>query len=193
MNDRTIIDPPEVLHSIQEESRSLGFRLASEPMTGSLLRALAASKPGGLLLELGTGTGVGTSWLLAGMTPDARLVTVDNDPAVMDVARRHLSGDERVAFHLEDAAVLIGRLPAVAFDLIFADAWVGKFSHLDETLRLLKPGGLYVVDDMLEQDNWPDDHAPKVERLVADLEARGNLVLAKLDWCTGIIIATMRA
>ena len=192
MNDRTIIDPPEVLHSIQEESRSLGFRLASEPMTGSLLRALAASKPGGLLLELGTGTGVGTSWLLAGMTPDARLVTVDNDPAVMDVARRHLSDDERVAFHLEDAAVLIGRLPA-AFDLIFADAWVGKFSHLDETLRLLKPGGLYVVDDLLEQDNWPDDHAPKVERLVADLEARGNLVLAKLDWCTGIIIATMRA
>lgn len=81
----------------------------------------------------------------------------------------------------------------MAFDLIFADAWVGKFSHLDETLRLLKPGGLYVVDDLLEQDNWPDDHAPKVERLVADLEARGNLVLAKLDWCTGIIIATMRA
>ena len=101
LNDRTIIDPPEALHPIQEESRSLGFRLASEPMTGSLLRALAASKPGGLLLELGTGTGVGTSWLLAGMTPDARLVTVDNDPAVMDVARRHLSGDERVAFHLD--------------------------------------------------------------------------------------------
>ena len=193
MNDRTIIDPPEVLHPIPEESRSLGFRLASEPMTGSLLRALAASKPGGLLLELGTGTGVGTSWLLAGMTPDARLVTVDNDPAVMDVARRHLSGDERVAFHLEDAAVLIGRLPAAEFDLIFADAWVGKCSHLDETLRLLKPGGLYVVDDLLEQDNWPDDHAPKVERLVADLEARRTLVLTKLDWCTGIIIATMRA
>jgi len=41
--------------------------------------------------------------------------------------------------------------------------------------------------------NWPDDHAPKVERLVADLQARRNLVLAKLDWCTGIIIATMRA
>jgi len=193
MNDRTIIDPPEVLHPIQEESRSLGFRLASEPMTGSLLRALAASKPGGLLLELGTGTGVGTSWLLAGMTPDARLDTVDNDPAVLDVARRHLSGDEQVTFHLEDAAVLIATLPAAKFDLIFADAWVGKFSHLDETLRLLKPGGLYVVDDMLEQDNWPGDHAPEVERLVADLEARGNLVLAKLDWCTGIIIATMRA
>ena len=193
LNDRTIIDPPEALHPIQEESRSLGFRLASEPMTGSLLRALAASKPGGLLLELGTGTGVGTSWLLAGMTPDARLVTVDNDPAVMDVARRHLSGDDRVEFHLEDAAVLIGTFPAAGFDLVFADAWVGKFTHLDETLRLLKPGGLYVVDDMLEQVNWPDDHAPKVERLVADLEARRNLVLTKLDWCTGIIIATMRA
>ncbi len=47
-----------------------------------------------------------------------------------------------MTFHLEDAAVLIGRLPPAAFDLVFADTWVGKFSHLDETRRLLKPGGL---------------------------------------------------
>jgi len=41
------------------ESEELGFTMGSEPRTGALLRTLAASKPGGRFLELGTGTGVG--------------------------------------------------------------------------------------------------------------------------------------
>jgi predicted O-methyltransferase YrrM len=53
--------------------------MASEPKTGAFLAALAASKPGGRLLELGTGTGLGAAWLLAGMDAAARLDTVDAD------------------------------------------------------------------------------------------------------------------
>ena len=55
------------------------------------------------------------------------------------------------------------------FDLIFADTFPGKFTLLDATLALLKVGGLYVIDDLLPQPTWGDDHAPKVERLIADL------------------------
>ena len=55
--------------------------MASEPKTGALLAALAASKPGGRLLELGTGTGLGTAWLLSGMDADSHLDTVDTDPS----------------------------------------------------------------------------------------------------------------
>ena len=71
--------------------------MGSEPKTGSLLRALAASKPKGNFLELGTGTGVGTAWLLAGMDPDSRLVTVDMDTEVVQIAQRHLGHDPRLA------------------------------------------------------------------------------------------------
>lgn len=74
--------------------------MASEPQTGALLAALAASKPGGRLLEIGTGTGLGTAWLLSGMDADARLDTVDTDAGVVAVARRHLAADSRVTFHL---------------------------------------------------------------------------------------------
>jgi predicted O-methyltransferase YrrM len=79
------------------------------------------------------------------------------------------------------------------FDLIFADTWPGKFDHLEEALELLSSGGLYVIDDLLPQANWPDGHAPKVSALINTLEADRRLALCKLSWSSGIIIATRRA
>jgi predicted O-methyltransferase YrrM len=192
MDDQANLNPPAILADLLREAEALDFRLSSEPLTGSLLRTLAASKPGGTLLELGTGVGVGTAWLLAGLSAGARLLSVDSDARVQEVARRHLGGDPRLAFHTEDAAALLGRLTPGTFDLIFADAWPGKFSHLDEALRVLRPGGLYVVDDLLPQPTWPAGHAANVARLVADLESRSNLVRARLDWATGILVAAVR-
>src|SRR5437773_1426162 len=77
MSDKAHFNAPTILRALQVESEALGFRLASDPLPGCLLRALTASKPVGTLLELGTGTGVGTAWLLDGMGPNARLISVD--------------------------------------------------------------------------------------------------------------------
>ena len=184
--------PPAVLQSLLVESESLDFRLASDTLTGSLLRILAASKPAGKLLELGTGTGVGTAWLLDGMGPDARLLSVDNDPSVTAVARQFLASDPRVEFRTEDAAALLVKLPKASFDLIFADAWVGKYTHLDEALFLLRPGGWYVVDDMTPQDCWHDNHRESAKALIADLASRSDLNITKIAWSTGIVLAVKR-
>jgi predicted O-methyltransferase YrrM len=186
------LNPPTIVAALLADAESLGFRLSCEHLTGSLLRTLAASKPGGSLLELGTGVGVGTAWLLAGMPANARLTSVDNDARVQEVACRHLGLDQRVTFLLEDAGPLLQRLTPGSFDLIFADAWPGKFSHLDEALGLLRPGGLYVIDDLLPRPTWPEDHAPKVERLLADLQKRDELVLTWLAWSSGLAVATQR-
>lgn len=67
MNDHEITHIPFTLDTIRQETERVGFTLASEPKTSSLLGTLAASKPRGQFLELGTGTGVGTAWLLSGM------------------------------------------------------------------------------------------------------------------------------
>lgn len=79
MEDLAFITPPPVIASILDETVRISFGMASEPLVGALLRVLAASKPGGRFLELGTGTGVGTAWLLSGMNEDATLVSVDTD------------------------------------------------------------------------------------------------------------------
>jgi predicted O-methyltransferase YrrM len=160
-----------------------------------MLRALAASKPNGNILELGTGTGMGTAWLLDGMSSAATLETVDSDPATVEIARRHLGHDPRVHFHVGDGgAFLAARAEAGdGFDLIFADTWPGKFTHLDVALSCLAPGGLYVIDDLLPQPTWPAEHFPKVPRLLRELADRADLLVWPLQWDTGILIATKRS
>jgi predicted O-methyltransferase YrrM len=169
VNDREIKRVPFVLEAIAHDTQQIGFTMGSEPRTGSLLRALAAMKPAGRILELGTGTGIATAWLLSGMDASAKLDSVDRDPKVQEIAKRHLGHDSRVTFHLAEGAefLLNARTP---YDLIFADSWAGKFDHLNEALALLRVGGIYVIDDLLPQPNWPEDHAPKVPALINDLE-----------------------
>ena len=75
---------------------------------------------------------------------------------------------------------------------VYSDAWPGKYSHLDEVLRLLNPGGLYVVDDMLPQTNWPDGHGEKAAALTAVLERLPGFAVTKLSWSTGLIVAVRR-
>ncbi len=188
MEDNRIGVSPGVLSAILQDTRAIGFGMASEEKTGTLLRALAASKPAGRILELGTGTGVGTAWLLAGMDASSRLDSVDNDAAAQRVAQRHLGHDSRVTFHLGDGAEFLERLPPLAFDLVYADTWAGKFTDLDAALAVVRAGGIYVVDDLLPQPNWPEGHALKVRDLITALESRVDFAAVKLAWASGLLV-----
>jgi predicted O-methyltransferase YrrM len=192
MKDHAIRRTPAALESILAETRALGFNMVSESKVGALLATLAASKPGGRVLELGTGTGHGTAWLLFGMDQKSTLETVDTDPTVVAVAQRHLGSDGRVTFHIADGAYFVHRAAHGQFDLIYADAWPGKFSHLDEALALLRPGGLYVIDDLLPQPNWPDGYAPKVPVLIDSLERRDDFITVRLAWASGLMLVVRK-
>jgi|SRR5262245_13767863 len=190
MNDTENIKLPPRLQQIMSETARLNFTMASDLLTCCLLRALSATKPAGNLLELGTGTGVATAWMLDGMDAEARLVSVEIDEVVLEVAKKCLGDDLRVSFIHADGGEWLRSAEPDQFDLIFADSWPGKYIHLEEALRLLKRGGLYVVDDMLPQPNWPDGHAQRAEELISVLENRDDLIITKLNWSTGLIIGT---
>jgi predicted O-methyltransferase YrrM len=189
LNELDNLNPPVALSAIHAAAHDAGFQMSSDLLTGALLRTLVASKPGGNFLELGTGAGAGTAWMLAGMDAQARLLTIENDGSLLAMAQQQLGADARVTFHCAEAGEWLEQIHAQQFDLIFADTWAGKFTHLDEALSLLNRGGLYVIDDLLPQPNWPDGHAPKVESLIASLEQRDDLTLTKFNWSTGIILA----
>jgi predicted O-methyltransferase YrrM len=193
MEDLQYIQEPLVLSQILAETAKLDFAMASEPRTGALLQTLAASKPAGRLLELGTGTGVATSWLLSGMDKKSTLVSVDVNEEFQDVARRTLGSDPRVTFITQDAAAFLWRQPAATFDMVFADTMPGKYEALDEALAVVRPGGFYVIDDMLPQPNWPEGHEKKIPALLSELAANSGFRIVPITWASGLVIAVRKS
>ncbi len=192
MEDMAYITPPQALGLLIEKTQEIGFSMASEPRTGALLRTLAASKPAGKFLELGTGTGLATAWLLDGMDADSQLISVDTDAAVQQVAQEFLAGDARLTLVTQDGAAFLRNRQPSTFDFVFADAMPGKYEALDDALSVVKRGGFYIVDDMLPQPNWPEGHAAKIPAFIADLKARGTFEICPLTWATGVIVAVKK-
>jgi predicted O-methyltransferase YrrM len=184
---------PKSYFDIVRETEESGFTMASDRLACSLLRTLAASKPKGKFLELGTGTGLSTSWILDGMDKQSSLISFDNDERVMEIAKTFLGHDNRLKLVLSDGEDWINQNNGLKFDYIFADTWHGKYLMLDEVLYMLNIGGLYIVDDMLPKPNWPQGHDVKAINFVKYLESREDLTLTKLNWATGIVIAVKKS
>jgi len=189
MTEETNQPYPKSYLEIDEATKVSGFTMASDVLTCSLLRTLAASKPAGRFLELGTGTGLSTSWILDGMDQESTLVSIDFDPKFLEIAEQFLGNDKRLSLVEADGGDWFESNKNEKFDYIFADTWHGKYLLLDEVLGMLNKGGLYIIDDMMPQPNWPEGHDRKAINLIKDLEARRDLVLTKQVWATGIVIA----
>jgi predicted O-methyltransferase YrrM len=191
MIDPISIGTPAILQDIEQATHELRFGLSSDPLTGMFLRTLVASKANGEILELGTGTGMGTAWLLAGLGKQGHLTSVDKNRETIAVAQRFLGADSRVTFLIEDGAAFIrssleqGR----TFDMIFADMHPGKAFLLDETLSLLKPGGIYIVDDLNPQSKWDEEQVARVAHFLKTIAQHTDLHITRLDWSTGLLLA----
>ncbi len=188
-----IVQPyPEAYPHLEKSTVEAGFTMASDVLTCSLLRTLAASKPACKFLELGTGTGLSTSWILDGMDSSSTLTSVDNDPTFLSIAESNLGEDERLNLVCSDGGDWITGNKHLKFDYIFADTWHGKYLLLEEALSMLNKGAFYIIDDMLPQSNWPEGHSEKASQLITDLENRKDVIIIKQNWATGIIIATKK-
>ncbi|MGI4804129.1 MAG: hypothetical protein ACRYFL_05120, partial [Janthinobacterium lividum] len=96
MTETRIKPQPAAYAAIKLATEQQGFTMPSELMTCSLLCTLATSKPNSSFLELGTGTGLSTAWILEGMDATSTLVSVDNDMQVQQIAQRYLGEDHRL-------------------------------------------------------------------------------------------------
>lgn len=192
MNDEKAVQLPPKHSEILKATQAIDFKMGSDILTGNLLRTLAATKPKGRFLEIGTGTGLSASWLLDGMDARSTLLSVDNNPDLIAIAQKHLGFDNRLTLRVADGSEFIKSLVGQIFDLIFADSWPGKYNTLEETLRLVAPGGLYFVDDMLPQSGWPEGHQGSVDELLLKLETLKDFQVSKMNWSTGLVLCTRK-
>ena len=191
MTTPTVAIPPLAAKAQRVADRA-EFRQSSTSETGALLRALAASKPGGLLLEVGSGTGVGAGWLLDGMDSASRLVSLERHPTMANVAKTLLADDDRVTVINADAVDWLESYDGPPFDLAFVDTTVIKFHRRDLLLRHLADGALFIADDLLPQEKWAQDHWPRVERFRREILQEPTLFPALVDWASGLVVATHR-
>jgi predicted O-methyltransferase YrrM len=191
MEDAVFADIPVKYKRIVSATAALSFNMNSDLYTGSLLKTLVASRKNGTILELGTGGGLATSWILEGMDKGTRLITIENNAVLLDIAKQQLA-DLRIEFVLADGYEWLKNYTGEKFDLVFADAMPGKYDLFDETINLLKQGGFYIIDDMMPQSNWPEGHEDRVNDFIKKLETREDLILTKMNWSTGIIIVVKK-
>lgn len=189
MNQANSLDIPVNYPALLAKSKEMGFSMSSDMGVGSLLRTLVASKSNGNFLELGTGVGLSLAWMVQGMDKDSHVISVDNEAGLIQIAKAFFQDEPRLELVCADGGEWLESYKGDSFDLIFADAWPGKYSHLENALALLKMGGFYVIDDMSRQPNWPAGHEDKANELIELLEKRKDITITKMDWSTGLIVA----
>lgn len=183
---------PVVLNSIIDETENMGFKETSELNTGSLLCSLAATKTAGKFLELGMGSGCGTSWMLEGMDKNSQLISIEKNTDLAAIAQKYLGKDSRLTIHIGDAEEWIKSQNHESFDMIFADTFASKYYFVDETIKLLKPGGIYIVDDLRFKEEWPDFLLPLWKSVLDHFKKREDIVITVLNWASGIMVGVKR-
>jgi predicted O-methyltransferase YrrM len=174
---------------------------AVDPATGAMLRLLAATAGARTAVELGTGAGVSTLWLLRGLTPDGVLTSVDADGEHQRLAKASLAeagvANGRVRLIQGRALEVLPRLSEAAYDLVFCDAARSENpDYLAASLTLLRPGGVVVFANALGGGKVAEPSARDTDtvgmrelaRLVRDEE---RLTAAMIPVGAGLLAATL--
>lgn len=191
MQDEAAV-PPLVAAAIAR-ARQAGFLMSCDPAVGRLLAVLAAHLPeGARVLELGTGTGVGTAWIVSGLLPrtDVTVTSVEKDPGTATVAA---GGDWPSFVDLRRGDALDVLAEGGTFNLVFADAPGGKWEGLDRSVAALRPRGLLVVDDMTPEPDWPDSQRAAQDKVRQALLSARELTSAELAVGSGVILSVRSA
>ncbi|MCW2709536.1 MAG: Methyltransferase type 11 [Frankiales bacterium] len=172
-----------------------------DPVTGSLLRLLAATSAAKAVVELGTGAGVSALWLLRGMAPDGILTTVDPETEHQRLAKQSLNeagyGSGRVRLIAGEALNVLPRLSDAAYDLVFCDAARSEnLDYLAAALRLLRPGGLVVfagalADGRVADPSARDNETVALRELTKAVREEDRLTPALLPVGPGLLAAVL--
>ncbi|WP_281287145.1 O-methyltransferase [Actinotalea subterranea] len=150
----------EVLLRATDRAAQLGCGAVS-PGTGALLQVVAAALRASAVVEIGTGAGVSGLWLLRGMSPDGVLTTIDAEAehqrAAKEAFREAGIRPTRARTITGRALEVLPRLTDGGYDLVLADGDPLELAeHVEQGLRLLRPGGVLAVAHALAGDRTPD-------------------------------------
>jgi predicted O-methyltransferase YrrM len=193
-----VADEPAPILSARAHAAEVGCS-AIAPAVGATLAALAAALNARSVVEIGTGAGVSTLWLLAGMRVDGVLTSVDFDGEHQRAARIALTEAEiptpRVRLINGSASDVLPRLTDGGYDLVFCDAAPREYPDwLPHLTRVLRAGGILAWHGLLWRDRVADQSARDSDTvawrdLLAALKAEKTVRRAVLPVGDGLLIA----
>lgn len=141
-----LADP--VLESMERIAAERDFPIVG-PQVGRLLEVLARASGARRVFELGSGFGYSAFWFLRGLPPDGSILLTDGSADHCRRAREFLGEPGRVRIEVGDAFETAARERG-PFDLVFCDVDKQDYPRVHDVAdRLLRPGGLLIVDNML--------------------------------------------
>lgn len=144
----------------EEEAALARLRLKAEtnhvpiifPEVRNYLEMLIQSQKIQSILEIGTAVGYSASVFAHAMGEDGRVVTLERDERMIRLAKENIEAlgfGNQIEIVEGDAQESIAALSG-SFDMIFLDGGKGHYIHLlEDCIRLLKPGGVMVSDNVL--------------------------------------------
>ena len=147
-----------------EAARRTGSELGAVPIGpggGAALRLLAAAVGARHVIEVGTGAGTSGLWLLGGMPEDGVLTSIEIEPEHALRAKRSFAAAgvavQRTRVITGRALDVLPRMNDASYDLVHIDAdKEGYPDYVEHAIRLLRPGGVLAMDNMLWHDRVAD-------------------------------------
>jgi predicted O-methyltransferase YrrM len=106
------------------------------------------------ILEVGTAVGYSAAVFCHAMGTDGKVTTIERNPVMIEKAKNNISNlnlENQITLLEGDANEIIPELKK-SYDMVFLDGAKGHYIHLlDDCIRLLKPGGLIISDNVLYQ------------------------------------------
>jgi predicted O-methyltransferase YrrM len=172
---RTSLREPPLLKRLREETAKLpGAEMQISPEQGQFMAFLVETIGARRILEVGTFTGYSALWMALALPADGRIIACDINPETTAVARRYWAEggvDGKIDLRLAPATGTLDALlndgQAGRLDFMFIDAdKTGYDAYYERGLKLLRPGGLMAIDNVLwsgavadPKDNTDDTRA----------------------------------
>ena len=156
---------PDVLRRLREETASHPkAEMQIAPEQGQFMALLVRLVGARRILEVGVFTGYSSLAMALALPADGRLVACDVSEEFTRVARRYwreAGVESRIELRLAPAVETLDALMAAGeagrFDLAFLDADKESYdAYYERSLTLLRPGGLIVVDNVLQEGKVAD-------------------------------------